>query len=199
MFAAGNQPLAPGLNAPRRRWNDFVAMAPFFGSLKVGELLWTIHLKKKFKYSLYGNPIPHIQDIQIPSSRWDTWHDGLPKNNCRRLVLSADQKGIGTRNKFGGYCNRVFGVQTGSHCFFLTSWYPQIPKGWLWTELWILKVNGSGSKWPPKLEGNFLLPTFLRVRPKWYQLNHRNDDRLKTEHGEHRQNKMKQDEATWDK
>jgi len=24
------------------------------------------------------------------------------KNNCRRLVLSADQKGIGTRNKFGG-------------------------------------------------------------------------------------------------
>jgi len=39
MFAAGNQPLAPGLNAPRRRWNDFVAMAPFFGSLKVGELL----------------------------------------------------------------------------------------------------------------------------------------------------------------
>lgn len=94
---------------------------------------------------------------------------------------------------------RVFGVQTGSHCFFMTSWYPQIPKGWLWTELWILKVNGSGSKWPPKLEGNFLLPTFLRVRPKWYQLNHRIDDRLKTEHGEHWQNKMKQDEATWDK
>ena len=124
MFAAGNQPLAPGLNAPRRRWNDFVAMAPFFGSLKVGELLWTMHLKKKFKYSLYGNPIPHIKDIQILSSRWDTWHDGLQKNNCRRLVLSADQKGIGTRNKFGGQAR--FWCPDRESLFF--SWHRDILK-----------------------------------------------------------------------